>query len=59
MDPDITDDLGYDPIPLEVVTVEQGGRDQRLFLPADADALHEDAFIVADADTVCELVEFR
>ncbi|MCL9814847.1 hypothetical protein [Natranaeroarchaeum aerophilus] len=57
MDPDIETDLGYEPAELDVVTVDRLNRDQRLFLPTDEDALHEDAFIVADADAVCDLVD--
>ena len=57
MDPDPEDDLGYDPLEWDVVSTDTAGREQLLFLPADEDALHEDAFIVADADAVCDLVE--
>lgn len=57
MDPDIETDLGYEPAELDVVTVDRPNRNQRLFLPADEDILHEDAFIVADADDICDLVE--
>jgi len=56
-DPDVTEDLGYEPAELDVVTVDRDDRDQRLFLPADEDTLHEDAFIVAAASDVCDLVE--
>ncbi len=57
MDPDAAEDLGYESTELDIVSVERSDRDQRLFLPADEDALHENAFIVADADAVCDLVE--
>ena len=57
MDPDPKEDLGYEPLEWDVVSANQSGKDQLLFLPADEDALHQDAFIVADADSVCDVTE--
>lgn len=59
MDPDPQDDLGYEPSEWDVLSVETDGRSQRLFLPADEDALHEDAFIVADAASLCDVADCR
>lgn len=57
MDPDLVTDLGYEPSELEVVTVEERGCTQRLFLPADESDLHDDAFIIAGSDAVCNLAD--
>ncbi|SNZ12223.1 hypothetical protein SAMN06269185_1558 [Natronoarchaeum philippinense] len=59
MDPDPESDLGYESSEWDVLPVETGGRDQRLFLPADEDALRDDAFIVADATALCDVRDCR
>ena len=58
MDPDPEADLGYESSEWDVLSVETGGRNQRLFLPADEEMLRDDAFILADEDAVCN-VEHR
>ena len=55
MDPDPEEDLGYEPLEWDVVSAENNGRDQLLFLPADEDALRNEAFIVAETDAVCDV----
>lgn len=57
MDPDLEEDLGYDPLEWDVISATSNGRNQLLFLPADEDALHADAFIVADEDAVCDVTD--
>lgn len=59
MDPDPEADLGYESSEWEVLSVETGGRNQRLFLPTDEDALHDDAFIVAEASALCDVADCR
>lgn len=54
-DPDPAGDLGYDLIDLDVIRTETGGRPQVLLLPSDEDLLREDAFLVADEESVCDL----
>lgn len=55
MDPDPEEDLGYEPLEWDVVSAQSNNRDQLLFLPADEDALRNDAFIVADESAVCDV----
>lgn len=57
-DPD-PEDLGYEPLEWEVVSAQSCGDEQLLFLPADEDALREDAFIVADRAAVCDVRDCR
>ena len=59
MDPDAAEDLGYESTELDIVSVERSDRDQRLFLPADEDALRSDAFIVADESDVADVIQNR
>jgi len=59
MDPDPQADLGYEPSEWDVLSVETGGRNQRLFLPADEDDLREDAFIVAESSALCDVADCR
>ncbi|SNZ16950.1 hypothetical protein SAMN06269185_2825 [Natronoarchaeum philippinense] len=59
MDPDPEDDLGYEPLELDVVSAESNGKHQLLFLPADEDALRADAFIVASDSAVCDVRDCR
>ncbi|WP_237560633.1 hypothetical protein [Halostella litorea] len=57
-DPDLADDLGYETIELDVVHPDNGSGDV-IVLPADEDLLKEDAFMVSDADSVCDVGEWR
>ena len=56
-DPDLDADLGYEMIELDVVRTKNGSGDV-LLLPADEDLLKEDAFIVSDTDTVCDVSDW-
>jgi len=56
-DPDLDADLGYELIELDVVRTNNGSGDV-LLLPADEDLLKEDAFVVADAETVCDVSDW-
>lgn len=57
VDPDPARDLGYDIVPWEVVTVDNGDSDHRVLLPTDDAMLKRDAFIIVPAGMVCELDE--
>lgn len=54
-DPDPAGDLGYELIDLDVIPTETNGKSRVLVLPSDEELLREDAFIVADKDSVCDL----
>lgn len=52
-DPDM-EDLGYDPLELDITeSTADGGH--YVILPHDEEFLRKEAFIVADADSVCDL----
>lgn len=53
-DPDLCRDLGYDLAAWEQFQTLDGS-DQLMFLPEDEDLLREDAFVVADEDSVVDL----
>lgn len=56
--PDPEADLGYDLQALTIITV--GDRDEQcMVMPADADHLEDDEFLVADPELVCDLHERR
>lgn len=59
MDPDPEADLGYEPQDWEVLSVETGGRKQRLFLPTNEEDLRDDAFIVAESSALCDVADCR
>lgn len=54
-DPDPEGDLGYQLLELDVLRSSDGETEHMLVLPSDEDLLRENAFIVADPDSVCEL----
>jgi len=54
-DPDPEGDLGYKLIDLDVIPTETNGKSRVLVLPSDEELLREDAFIVADEDSICDL----
>ncbi|WP_313696290.1 hypothetical protein [Halorarum halobium] len=54
-DPDLEGDLGYRFLELDVLRSSDGEKEHMLVLPSDEDLLRENAFIVADPDSVCEL----
>jgi hypothetical protein len=53
-DPDAESHLGYDLAEWEVVETTDGS-DMLILLPADAEMVRDDAFIVADRDAVVDL----
>lgn len=57
-DPDPDRDLGYDVCDWEVIPARQNGRRQLMFLPQNEDRLKDDAFVVADQESVCDVEEW-
>lgn len=53
-DPDPSSDLGYEAADWDVVQASNGSG-QLIFLPKDDEMLKEDAFIVAERDSVCDI----
>jgi len=56
-DPDLTEDLDYRLDDWEVVDARSAGNDQLMFLPNDEELIKEEAFIVAEPDTVRDLAD--
>jgi hypothetical protein len=56
-DPDLEDDLGYELDDWEMVEAQNAEGEQLMYLPNDEEMIKDEAFIVADPDTVCDLVE--
>lgn len=59
VDPDLVQDLGYDIVPWDVVTVDNGDSDHRVLLPTDEAMLKRDAYIIVPASMVCSLEDYR
>lgn len=57
--PDPERDLGYEGESWDVIAVEEGGTDHRLFLPPDDDNVWREEFVIAESDVVCDLVDER
>lgn len=57
-DPDPVNDLGYKYDPLTVVHVKEDGG-KYIFLPKEEDHLFDSEFIIASAESVCPLDEYR
>lgn len=55
--PDLSEDLDYDLIDLDVITTDDPYQ-QVLVLPKDEDMLHEDMFLVADPEGVVDLIDW-
>lgn len=53
-DPDLEEDLGYEMIDLEIIQANNKA-EQYMFLPQDEEMLTEEAFIVADPDSVVDI----
>ena len=53
-DPDLQDDLGYEMIDLEIIQANNKAK-QYMFLPQDEEMLTEEAFIVAEPDSVVDI----
>ncbi|WP_135536954.1 hypothetical protein [Halostella pelagica] len=56
-DPDLEDDLGYELDDWEMVEARNAEGEQLMFLPNDEEMIKDEAFIVAEPDAVCDLVE--
>lgn len=56
-DPDLEHDMGYRIDEWESVSARAAGGDRLLFLPTDEALLREEAFVVADTDAVCDVVD--
>ena len=50
-------DLDYEIIELDFIPTSTSGGEEVLVLPTDEDMLREDAFVVADRDSVIDLSE--
>lgn len=55
-DPD-PEDLGYDIAEWEVIRARKDDDGHLMFLPEDEETLHEEAFIVAESESVCNVEE--
>jgi hypothetical protein len=55
-DPDLEDDFGYEMLDLEVVKAHNS-KGQFMFLPRDEDMVRNDAFVVADDSSVCDVLD--
>lgn len=53
-DPDLRDDLGYEMVDLEIIQANNKA-EQYMFLPQDEEMLTEEAFIVAEPDSVVDI----
>ena len=53
-DPDLQDDLGYEMIDLEIIQANNKA-EQYMFLPQDEEMLTEEAFVVAEPDSVVDI----
>ena len=53
-DPDLQDDLGYEMVDLEIIQANNKA-EQYMFLPQDEEMLTEEAFIVAEPDSVVDI----
>jgi hypothetical protein len=51
------DDLGYELDDWEVVRAKKNDRGHLMFLPEREEMLRDEAFIVADAGSVCDVVD--
>lgn len=53
-DPNLEEDLGYEMIDLEIIQANNKA-EQYMFLPQDEEMLTEEAFIVAEPDSVVDI----
>lgn len=51
------EDLDYELDDWEVIRARKDGRGHLMFLPEHEELLREEAFVVADADSVCDVVD--
>lgn len=55
-DPD-PEDLGYEMDDWEVIRAKKNDRGHLMFLPEEEEMLRDEAFIVADSSSVCDVVD--
>jgi hypothetical protein len=55
--PDLERDMGYRIREWEAVSARAANGDRLLFLPTDEDLLREEAFVVADTEAVCDVID--
>lgn len=55
-DPDLSDDLGYELVDLDVIHAGNH-RDEVLIMPKDEEMLHDNMFMVADDDSIVDLID--
>jgi hypothetical protein len=58
-DPNPNTDLGYELRQLTVIELEERNGGTYMFLPGEADHLHDDEFLLATSGSVCQLEECR
>jgi hypothetical protein len=51
------EDLGYDVADWEVIRARKDDRGHLMFLPDNEDMLRDEAFIVADTCSVCDVID--
>lgn len=51
------EDLGYDIVDWEVIRARKDDQGHLMFLPENEDELRDEAFIVAEAESVCDVVD--
>lgn len=57
-DPDLYEDLGYEIRDMDVISTDNGSG-QLLFLPWEEELIRDQSFLVADEDSVVNLVDTR
>lgn len=59
VDPHPNEDLGYDILPLDIVTVDNGESDHLVLLPSDEAMLKRDSFIIFPDSMLYSLSDYR
>ncbi|WP_049970213.1 hypothetical protein [Haladaptatus cibarius] len=54
-DPDLEGDLGYEIDEWDVIRASKNDKGRLMFLPKDEEMLRDDAFILAEASSVCNV----
>ncbi|SIR19632.1 hypothetical protein SAMN05421858_1782 [Haladaptatus litoreus] len=54
-DPDLEGDLGYEIDEWDVIRASDNDKGRLMFLPKDEEMLRDDAFILAEASSVCNV----
>jgi hypothetical protein len=55
--PDLSEDLGYDLVDLDIITVDNP-REQVLVMPKDEEMIHDDMFLVANPGALVDLIDW-